>query len=162
MKLKDAIRYYELTGSDILSDMEKQSKYITALEFEYIYDDFTEVMETLYDNLLLLWCDSHEITDETELPSKEQLSGLYLYSIPKPESDKKNDIEFEIPSRFSMKIKQKEENKIVLLLVSILTAEMSIEQFYDMEIETVVEIINAYGEKMEAEQKKRKKNKHKL
>ncbi|WP_270265482.1 hypothetical protein [Lactococcus formosensis] len=161
MKLKDAIRYYELTGSDILADTEKQSKYVTALDFGYVFDDFTEVMEGLYDNLLLLWCDSHEITDETVLPTKEELSGLYLHSIPKQESESTTQ-EFEMPSKFALKVKRKEENKIVLLLVSILTAEMNIEQFYDMEIETVVEIINAYGEKMEAEQKKRKKNKHKL
>ena len=52
--------------------------------------------------------------------------------------------------------------KIPLLLVSIMSAEMSIEQFYEMEVETVVDLLNAYGEKMEAEEKKRKQKKSKL
>src|SRR5574342_385750 len=83
MKLKDAIRYYELTGHDIFSDMKKQKEYMKFLMLDFdLPNDFSEVIETIGDNLLILWADSHEITDETELPSSEKLVSMYLTQIP--------------------------------------------------------------------------------
>ena len=158
MKLKDAIRYYELTGSDILTDLEIQSKYITALEFDYVYDDFTDVMEKLYENLLVLWADSHEVNEETEMPTKEYLTGLYLANIPKPKQEDEKEVVFERPSRFKQK-KQEQENKTMNLVVSLVNADMNIQQFFDFEIELVVDIINSVSEKREAEEKKRKSKK---
>ena len=65
MKLKDAIRYFELTGHDIFSDMKKQKEYMKFLMLDFdLPNDFTEVIETISDNLLILWADSHEVTDE--------------------------------------------------------------------------------------------------
>ena len=158
MKLKDAIRYYELTGSDILTDLEIQSKYITALEFDYVYDDFTDVMEKLYENLLVLWADSHEVNEETEMPTKEYLTGLYLANIPKPKQEDEKEVVFERPSRFKQK-KQEQENRTMNLVVSLVNADMNIQQFFDFEIELVVDIINSVSEKREAEEKKRKSKK---
>lgn len=158
MKLKDAIRYYELTGSDILTDLEIQSKYITALEFDYVYDDFTDVMEKLYENLLVLWADSHEVNDETEMPTKEYLTGLYLANIPKPKQEDDKEVVFERPSRFKQK-EQEQENKTMNLVVSLVNSDMNIQQFFDFEIELVVDIINSVSEKREAEEKKRKSKK---
>lgn len=158
MKLKDAIRYYELTGSDILTDLEIQSKYITALEFDFVYDDFTDVMEKLYENLLVLWADSHEVNDETEMPTKEYLTGLYLASIPKPKQEDEKDVVFERPSRFKQK-KQEQENKTMNLVTNIVNSDMNIQQFFDFEIELVVDILNSVSEKREAEEKKRKSKK---
>ena len=83
MKLKDAVRYYELTGHDIFSDLKKQKEYMKFLMLDFdLPNDFTEVIETISDNLLVLWADSHEITDETELPSSEELVAMYLTQIP--------------------------------------------------------------------------------
>lgn len=162
MKLKDAIRYYELTGSDVLTDLEIQSKYITALEFEYVYDDFTDVMESLYENLLILWADSHEINEDTEMPTKEHLTGLYLAGIPKPKkNDESNDIVFEKPSKFRKKQEEK-ENKTMALVISIVNSEMNLQQFYDLEIELVIDIISGVSEKREAEEKKRKSKKRRV
>lgn len=158
MKLKDAIRYYELTGSDILTDLEIQSKYITALEFDYVYDDFTDVMEKLYENLLVLWADSHEVNEETEMPTKEYLTGLYLANIPKPKQEDEKEVVFERPSRFKQK-EQEQENKTMNLVVSLVNSDMNIQQFFDFEIELVVDIINSVSEKREAEEKKRKSKK---
>ena len=158
MKLKDAIRYYELTGSDILTDLEIQSKYLTALEFDFVYDDFTDVIEKLYENLLVLWADSHEVNDETEMPTKEYLTGLYLANIPKPKQEDEKEVVFERPSKFKQK-KQEQENKTMNLVVSLINSDMNIQQFFDFEIELVVDIINSVSEKREAEEKKRKSKK---
>ena len=88
MKLKDAVRYYELTGHDIFSDLKKQKEYMKFLMLDFdLPNDFIEVIETISDNLLILWADSNEITDETELPSSEKLVSMYLKQIPNQESN---------------------------------------------------------------------------
>lgn len=159
MKLKDAIRYYELTGSDVLSDLELQSKYMTALEFDYVYDDFTDVMEQLYENLLILWADSHEINEDTEMPTKEYLTSVYLAGIPKLKSkEEKDDVVFERPSRFRKKHEEK-ENKTMALIIAIVNSEMSLQQFYDLEIELVIDILDGVSKRREEEEKKRKSKK---
>ena len=82
MKLKDAIRYYELTGHDIFSDLKKQKEYMKFLMLDFdLPNDFSEVIETISDNLLVLWADSHEITDETALPTNEELDELDKFEL---------------------------------------------------------------------------------
>mgnify|MGYP000137277698 CR=1 FL=1 len=72
MKLKDAIRYYELTGCDVFDDFKKQNQYIKYLSYDFdLPNDFTEVIEKLSDNLLILWADSHSI--DGYLPTNEEL-----------------------------------------------------------------------------------------
>lgn len=159
MKLKDAIRYYELTGHDIFSDMKKQKEYIKFLMLDFdLPNDFSEVIETISDNLLILWADSHEITDETELPSSEKLVSMYLTQIPNQESNsvEVNEIDeiIEAPSRFK---KETQENKTLDLLVSIVNSEMNLQQFYELETELVIEIMNRVADKREQEAKKNKK-----
>ena len=159
MKLKDAIRYFELTGHDIFSDMKKQKEYMKFLMLDFdLPNDFTEVIETISDNLLILWADSNEITDETELPSSEKLVNMYLTQIPNQESNsvEVNEIDeiIEAPSRFK---KEVHENKTIDLLVSIVNSEMNLSQFYEMETELVIEIMNRVAEKREQEAKKNKK-----
>ena len=159
MKLKDAVRYYELTGHDIFSDMKKQKEYMKFLMLDFdLPNDFSEVIETISDNLLILWADSHEITDETELPSSEKLVSMYLTQIPNQESNivEVNEIDeiIEAPSRFK---KEVHENKTLDLLVSIVNSEMNLSQFYELETELVIEIMNRVAEKREQEAKKNKK-----
>lgn len=159
MKLKDAIRYFELTGHDIFSDMKKQNEYMKFLMLDFdLPNDFSEVIETISDNLLILWADSNEITDETELPSSEKLVSMYLTQIPNQESNsvEVNEIDeiIEAPSRFK---KEVHENKTLDLLVSIVNSEMNLSQFYEMETELVIEIMNRVAEKREQEAKKNKK-----
>ena len=159
MKLKDAVRYYELTGHDIFSDMKKQKEYIKVLMLEFdLPKDFTEVIETISDNLLALWADSHEITNETTLPTNEELVSMYLTQIPTLNSNNvvKDEVEeiIEAPSRFK---KEVQENKTLDLLVSIVNSEMNLAQFYEMETELVIEIMNRVAEKREQEAKKNKK-----
>ena len=160
MKLKDAIRYYELTGHDIFSDMKKQKEYMKFLMLDFdLPNDFTEVIETILDNLLVLWADSHEITDETELPSNEELVNMYLTQIPSLNSNNvvKDEIDeiIEAPSRFK---KEVHENKTLDLLVSIVNSEMNLQQFYELETELVVGIMNRVQKK---ENKNRRKTKRK-
>lgn len=159
MKLKDAVRYYELTGHDIFSDMKKQKEYIKFLMLDFdLPNDFSEVIETISDNLLVLWADSNEITDETELPSSEKLVSMYLTQIPNQESNsvEVNEVDeiIEAPSRFK---KEAHENKTLDLLVSIVNSEMNLQQFYELETELVIEIMNRVAEKREQEAKKNKK-----
>ena len=159
MKLKDAIRYFELTGHDIFSDMEKQKEYMKFLMLDFdLPNDFTEVIETISDNLLILWADSHEITDETTLPTSEELAHVYLTQIPTLNSNivEVNEIDeiIEAPSRFK---KEVHENKTLDLLVSIVNSEMNLQQFYELETELVIEIMNRVADKREKEAKKNKK-----
>ena len=127
------------------------------LDFD-LPNDFSEVIETISDNLLVLWADSHEITDETELPSSEELVAMYLTQIPTLNSNivEVNEIDeiIEAPSRFK---KETHENKTLDLLVSIVNSEMNLSQFYELETELVVEIMNRVAEKREQESKKNKK-----
>lgn len=155
MKLKDAIKYYELTGSDIFSDLKKQKEYMTYLSLDFdLPNDFSEVIEKVGDNLLILWADGREITDELELPSQEKLISMYLTSIPNQIEQAQTDDSaiVEAPSRFK---KKNDENKTLDLIVSIVNSEINLQQFYDLETELVIEIINKVAEKREAEQKKK-------
>ena len=159
MKLKDAVRYYELTGHDIFSDLKKQNEYMKFLMLDFdLPNDFTEVIETISDNLLVLWADSHEITDETTLPTSEELAHVYLNQIPTLNTNNvvKDEVDeiIEAPSRFKKEII---ENKTLDLLVSIVNSEMNLSQFYELETELVIEIMNKVAEKREQEAKKNKK-----
>ena len=159
MKLKDAIRYFELTGHDIFSDMKKQKEYMKFLMLDFdLPNDFTEVIETISDNLLILWADSHEVTNETTLPTSEELAHVYLTQIPTLNSNivEVNEVDeiIEAPSRFK---KEVHENKTIDLLVSIVNSEMNLSQFYELETELVIEIMNRVAEKREQEAKKNKK-----
>lgn len=159
MKLNDAIRYYELTGCDIFTDLQKQNEYMTYLSLGFdLPNDFTETIEKVGDNLLILWADSHSYKDELELPSTEELVSMYLTSIPNQSQEQADNDDLtivEAPSKF--KKKSKDENKTLDLIVSIVNSEMNLQQFYDLETELVIEIINKVAEKREQEQKKKKK-----
>ena len=158
MKLKDAIRYYELTGRDILSDLDKQAQYLRDLElFDFVHDDFAEVLESLYENLLLLWSDGKVIDENISIPTKEDLTAKYLTSIPKEKSEEDNqEVVFEAPSL--LKKTEKTENKTFNLLVALINSEIDINQFMNFEIELVIDIVNTVAEKRE-EQEKKNKNK---
>ena len=127
------------------------------LDFD-LPNDFTEVIETISDNLLVLWADSHEVTNETTLPTSEELAHVYLTQIPTLNSNivEVNEIDeiIEAPSRFKKEII---ENKTLDLLVSIVNSEMNLSQFYELETELVIEIMNRVAEKREQESKKNKK-----
>lgn len=127
------------------------------LDFD-LPNDFSEVIETISDNLLVLWADSHEITDETTLPTSEELAHVYLTQIPTLNSNivEVNEVDeiIEAPSRFK---KETHENKTLDLLVSIVNSEMNLAQFYEMETELVIEIMNRVADKREKEAKKNKK-----
>ena len=158
MKLKDAIRYYELTGCDVFDDFKKQNQYIRYLSYDFdLPNDFTEVIEKLSDNLLILWADSHNTDDY--LPTTEELFNMYLTGIPKPENSKEDKtIEqlevIEAPSRFR---KSKSDNKTLDLIISIVNSEMDLQQFYELETELVIDIMNEVAARREKEAKKRKR-----
>ena len=159
MKLKDVIRYYELTGDDIFTDIKKQSDYMTYLKLDFdLPNDFSEVIEKVGDNLLILWADGCEITDKTEIPTTEKLISMYLKGIPNKTQQIDNDeyIIVEAPSRFK---KKSDDNKTLDLLVSLVNSEMNLQQFYELEIELVIYIVNKVAEKREAAEKNRKRGK---
>ena len=77
-----------------------------------------------------------------------------LYMLPVIFREDEIDEIIEAPSRFKKEII---ENKTLDLLVSIVNSEMNLAQFYEMETELVVEIMNRVAEKREQEAKKNKK-----
>ena len=83
---------------------------------------------------------------------------MYLTQIPTLNSNivEVNEIDeiIEAPSRFK---KEVHENKTLDLLVSIVNSEMNLAQFYEMETELVIEIMNRVADKREQEAKKNKK-----
>lgn len=156
MKLSDAIRYYELTGSDILYDLEVQNEYMEYLSNDFdLPNDFTDVLETVGQNLLILWADSHEITESTKIPNSDELSNLYLTGIPKNEEKKQTKSKIiEAPSPFK---KREKKNQTLNLIVSIVNSDIDLNQFYNLDIELVIDIMNQVADKREEESKKRKK-----
>ena len=83
---------------------------------------------------------------------------MYLTQIPSLNANNivQNEVDeiIEAPSRFK---KETHENKTLDLLVSIVNSEMNLSQFYELETELVVEIMNRVAEKREQESKKNKK-----
>jgi hypothetical protein len=83
---------------------------------------------------------------------------MYLTQIPTLNSNNvvKDEVDeiIEAPSRFK---KETHENKTLDLLVSIVNSEMNLAQFYELETELVIEIMNRVAEKREQEAKKNKK-----
>ena len=84
---------------------------------------------------------------------------MYLTGIPKPENSKEDKtIEqlevIEAPSRFR---KSKSDNKTLDLIISIVNSEMDLQQFYELETELVIDIMNEVAARREKEAKKRKR-----
>lgn len=156
MKLRDAIRYYELTGSDVLSDVKNQNEYLEYLANDFdLPNDFTDVLEVVEQNLLVLWADSHDIENEESIPSTEELFSLYLTGIHRDENSSHNTTKIvEAPSPFK---KRKKKNQTLDLIVSIVNSDIDLAQFYELEIELVIDIMNKVGKKREQESKKSKK-----
>lgn len=101
----------------------------------------------------MLWADSHEITDEIELPSSEKLVSMYLTQIPTLNSNSivKDEIDeiIEAPSRFK---KETHENKTLDLFVSIVNSEMNLTAIQvEIETESVIETHEQRKDKREKE-----------
>lgn len=157
MKLRQAIRYYELTGADYLTDLKQFAEYQRAfVVFDHVYDDYTDVVATFATRLSHLYIDENntlkmEDISDTEL---QQLIQKYTQSVPKEEDTKSNTLEL---SDSLLRKKKTSENTTLNLVSSIVASEIDLTQFLDMNIEVVSEILELSNKKKEKARKKNKK-----
>ncbi|MQW22001.1 MULTISPECIES: hypothetical protein [unclassified Lactococcus] len=157
MKLRQAIRYYELTGADYLTDLKKFAEYQRAMfEFNHVYDDYTEVLATFATRLGQLYVDeSNELkTDDMDFDDVHFLIKKYTQSVPKEEKEDNSVLEL---SDNHLRKKVKGENMTLNLVSSIIGSDIDLTQFLDMNIEVVSEILELSNEKKEKARKKNKK-----
>lgn len=166
MILRDAIRYYELTGSDFQTDLENFSK----LQQEYlsgnISDDFTERLESFTDNLLELWVDNiggweSALERKIELPSTEQLINIYCRTIQPQEKENANEVILLTDNRLLRKKRKEEENKTLDLIASLASADINFSQFLDLELEVIYKTLQLLGEKKKKQNEAAKKKNRK-
>ena len=166
MILRDAIRYYELTGSDFQSDLENFSK----LQQEYlsgnISDDFTERLDSFTDNLLELWVDNiggweNALERKIDLPSTEQLINAYCRTIQPQEKEETNEVILLTDNRLLRKKRKEEENKTLDLIASLASADINFSQFLDLELEVIYKTLQLLGEKKKKQNEAAKKKKRK-
>ncbi|MEY8458586.1 hypothetical protein [Lactococcus ileimucosae] len=168
MLLKDAIRYYELTGCDFQNDLKDFGKLQRNFIQGYIQDDFTEKYESFTDKLLILWTDRQggvkQILEENiELPNHSELISLYCRTIGEV---KESEVETEIitfdDDLLKKHKKDRKENTIVELISAMTAVDIDITQFLDMELELVYQILEIVGEKRKKEQEKAKKQRRRV
>ena len=151
MKLNDALRYYELTGGDFLADIEQFSKYNAAAKEGYIYDNFTEVYEQFIGRLLKLSLDRGLRLDAKALVEK------YCSGIPSVSTEKKTKT-FEIElTDSSLRKSKKKQNQVIEIVTMLIASETDISQFYDLELELIIQIINQVSARKKAQQEKAKR-----
>lgn len=167
MLLKDALRYYELTGADFQNDLEDFGKLQRDYSVGIVREDFTDKLEYFLDNLKLLWIDKTYGTeklseDEIKTPSDKELISMFCRVI-NPVEEKKEEQKAVLLSDdlLAKKVKEKKELKVINLVSSIITADIDINQFMNMEMEVVYQTLEIIGEnkKKEADKAKRRNRK---
>lgn len=157
MKLRQAIRYYELTGADYLTDLKQFAEYQRALiDFNHVYDDYTDVVATFATRLEQLHIDENSglKTDDISDNDLQLLIKKYTQSVPKEDENKSNTLEL---SDSLLRKKKTSENTTLNLVSSIVASEIDLTQFLDMNIEVVSEILELSNKKKEKARKKNKK-----
>ena len=165
MLLKDAIRYYELTGADFQNDLKDFGKLQRNFIQGYVQDDFTENYESFTDKLLILWTDRQggvkKILEENiELPNQSELISLYCRVIGEV---KESEVETEIIT-FDDELlkKRRKENTIIELIAALTAVDIDVTQFLDMELELVYQLLEIVGKKKKREQEKAKKQRRRV
>ena len=165
MILKDALRYYELNGTDFQTDLSNFAKLQKMFSVGNIPDDFTEQLESFTDKLLELWVDNtggwkNVLESKLELPTSQLLIQTYCRVIEPKEAKQEDEVILMTDSRLmTKKRKAEEDNKTIDFVASLANADIDISQFMDLEIELVYKIVSLIGEKKKAEADKAKKKK---
>lgn len=168
MLLKDAIRYYELTGYDFQNDLKEFGKLQRDFIQGYVAEDFTERYEGFTDKLFILWTDRQGgikaiLEEKLELPGALELINMYCRTIgDTQESELENEtITFEDELLRKHK-KDKTENKTLDLVATLTNADIDITQFLEMELELVYQLLEIVGERKKKEQEKAKRQRRKV
>lgn len=167
MLLKDALRYYELTGADFQNDLEDFGKLQRDYSVGIVREDFTDKLEYFLDNLKLLWIDKTYgdkklLEDEITTPSDKELISMFCRVInPVEEKEEEQKAVLLSDDLLAKKVKKKKELKVINLVSSIITADIDINQFMNMEMEVVYQTLEIIGEnkKKEADKAKRRNRK---
>ena len=168
MKLKDAIRYLELTKCDFISDLNEYAKLMRDASNGYFPDDFTERMEGFSNKLLLVWVDGkggvkQALEDEVKLPSHAELVAFYCSSVFESEEDEEeSQTSFFSSSLLKRKVDKIKENKTIQLLTFFGNNEINMSQYLDIELDVIYKVIELIIQKKEEEKKKQKQKKRGL
>lgn len=168
MLLKDAIRYYELTGYDFQTDLQEYAKLQRRFLKEVPDNDFTEQLESFTDKLLILWTDrqggiKNVLEREYELPTQGELIAMYCRVINQVEvSEVENEVTTLEDDLLRKHKKEKTDNKTLDLIASITNADLNISNFLDMELELIYQTLEIVGERKKKEADKMKKRNRKV
>lgn len=160
MILRDVIRYYELTGCDFQKDLKDFAQLQRQYYNDMIEDDFMERYESFTDKLQTVWIDrlggwEKVIRDEITPPNNDQLIEMYCRTIKNVEEKPEETTMFLTNSSLRKK-KEIQENKTIDLVATLTNIDIPFDQFLDMELEVVYDVIGIVGEKKKEEEKKRK------
>ena len=164
MKFKEAIRYFELNSSDFITDLEEFSNLQKSFLAGYIPDDFTEKYEGFIDKLTTLWLDSNGsynavLDGSVELPSSEELLGLYCKNIFKPEKEEQETVFFSSSTLLKRKKDNVKGNKTLDLIVFFGSADIDMSQYLNMELELIYKVIELVSEQKKEQQERERRRK---
>lgn len=168
MLLKDAIRYYELTGFDFQTDLQVYAKVQRMFLQECPPDNFTEQIEGFTDKLLILWTDrqggiKNVLERGLELPTQGELISEYCRVItPSEVAEIEQEVTTLEDDMLRKHKKDKTENKTLDLIASITNAELNVNNFLDMELELIYQMLEIVGERKKKEADKAKKRSRKV
>jgi hypothetical protein len=162
MKLKSAITYFEINGTDPLVDAKRFGRIQKTLHDKgIVVDDYTEIVETFQDGLInLAIAEGFDVSRfENRIEFFNFLVEIYFPSNGKEEPEKvENDgiIRSNAFRKFKQKHNQDDASEdTVIELVAKLTNEMIDLEFYSkLEITTIIEILNT---KKKLEDKRKRK-----
>lgn len=167
MIFKDALRYYEITGCDFQNDLEEfgrlQRNYLAGIED----NNFTDKFEGFTSKLLLLWIDRQggvkkALESNIELPSDKELLSLFCRVIEPSQEEQTITKGLVLDDDLLRKGKRKtEEMKVLTLFTTIVSADLDVTAFLDLELELVYQTLKVIGEnkKKEADKAKRRNRK---
>jgi len=138
MKLKSALRYYDIFKTCPLSDASKFAQYTDDINHGIEHDDFTEVYEGFIDNLLAL-----SVVEGLTL----NLDELVKYYFP---ADEREEVKHERSTvihlnSYARRRLAKHESKhesIVDIVAKLTNSEIDLNFFQHYEISTIIDILN--------------------
>lgn len=161
MKLKDVLRYYEINGTDFLTDLQDFAQLQKEFYNDIVEDNFMERYELFTERLLELWISNQGgwrtfLESNSEPPSYDELVEMYCKNIEQVETKGKQEDLTMFFSDSSLRKKKKEDNKTLQLMATLANIGVDATQFMELELEVVYSIIEILGKKKEEEERKRK------
>lgn len=153
MILKDLIKYYEVNGCDFINDLEDFGELQRGFINGLVDNGFTEKFEEFTDKLAKLWIETHD----EELPKQFELIDIYCKTIKPVEKKKNEEVVFLKKSSSLRKSKGVRSNQTLKLLTFFANNEIPFNQFLDIELEVVLDVIKLLSEEKKKQQEKQKR-----